>query len=198
MAAYWGSITFDGHPVVPIPVDCNGRPGNVFKSASIVTDFILSSLKDIRNGKQTEALNLFKFVASHADRRKNELILQKCQFKANKVPCEYCQVHPVKAQQVLNNSTRWMYEPTPSPNLEGHYMTFLEMLNSIDRTHFVSPNEPCQASLLEIVLSVQHGNFLPLRKQSDIFQSYIQIMKRLTSQDQHRQRFLRANKKVVV
>ena len=126
MAAYWGSITFDGHPVVPLPVDCNGRPGDVFKSASIRTDFIAKSLKDIRYGKHTGALNLFKFAASHADRRKNELILQKCQFKANKVPCEYCQVHPVKVQQVLNivRTAERMYEPTPSSNLEGHYMTF--------------------------------------------------------------------------
>ena len=34
-----------------------------------------------------------------------------------------------------------MFEPTPSPNLEGNYMTFFKMLNATDQCHFVSPNE---------------------------------------------------------
>ena len=34
-----------------------------------------------------------------------------------------------------------MFEPTPAPDLRGHYMTFLEMLNSNDRCNFASPNE---------------------------------------------------------
>ena len=34
-----------------------------------------------------------------------------------------------------------MFEPTPAPDLGGHYMTFLEMLNSNDRRNFASPNE---------------------------------------------------------
>ena len=34
-----------------------------------------------------------------------------------------------------------MYEPTPSTDHEGHYMTFLEMANSVDRKKFAKPNE---------------------------------------------------------
>ena len=34
-----------------------------------------------------------------------------------------------------------MYEPTSAPNLEGHYMTFLEMLNSSDLSTFSKANE---------------------------------------------------------
>ena len=32
-------ITFDGHPVVPLPVNCDGRPGDKFKSSLFITDF---------------------------------------------------------------------------------------------------------------------------------------------------------------
>ena len=34
-----------------------------------------------------------------------------------------------------------MFESTPSTNLEGHYMSFLEILNANDPYHFASPNE---------------------------------------------------------
>ena len=34
-----------------------------------------------------------------------------------------------------------MYEPTPSADHEGRYMTFLEMLNAEDKASFAKPNE---------------------------------------------------------
>ena len=34
ISAYWSELTFDGHAVVPVPVDCDGRPGDFLKSAS--------------------------------------------------------------------------------------------------------------------------------------------------------------------
>ena len=34
ISAYLSKVTFNGFPVIPIPVNCDGRPGNVFKSAS--------------------------------------------------------------------------------------------------------------------------------------------------------------------
>ena len=34
-----------------------------------------------------------------------------------------------------------MFEPTHALDLEGHYMTLLEMLNSNNRRNFASPNE---------------------------------------------------------
>ena len=34
-----------------------------------------------------------------------------------------------------------MFEPTPAPDLEGHYMTFLKMFNSNDQGNFASSNE---------------------------------------------------------
>ena len=36
ISAYWGNMSFDGHPVVTIPVSCDGRPGDAFKSASYI------------------------------------------------------------------------------------------------------------------------------------------------------------------
>ena len=54
ICAYWSELTFDGRPVVPVPVDYNGRPGDFMKSANAVTDFIKHALRDIRSGKHQE------------------------------------------------------------------------------------------------------------------------------------------------
>ena len=34
-----------------------------------------------------------------------------------------------------------MHEPTPSPDHEGHYLTYLDMINNKDKTTFAKPNE---------------------------------------------------------
>ena len=47
VAAYWSDRTFDGFPVIPIPVSSDGRKGDVFWSASEIEKFILSSLENI-------------------------------------------------------------------------------------------------------------------------------------------------------
>ena len=85
ICAYWSELTFGGHPVVP--VECNGRPGDFMKSANAVNDFIIPALRGIRSGKHQDPLQLFKFAASHVDRRKNEVTFRKCQFQG-KTPCE--------------------------------------------------------------------------------------------------------------
>ena len=78
------------------------------------------------------------------DRRKNGITFRKCQFQGEKAPCEHCQANHVKAEQflsILRSAGGFIFEPTPAPNLEGHYMTFLEMLNSSGRYNFSKPNE---------------------------------------------------------
>lgn len=142
IAAYWSSVTFDGFPVVPLPVSSDGRE-DAFKTSAYVEDFVNSPIRDIKSGKHHEALELLRFTALHADRRKNEFILRKCQFIADRIPCVHCQNYPVRAQKVLDvvKAAGCLFEPTPSPVLEGHYMTFLEMLNATDRSNFAKPNE---------------------------------------------------------
>ena len=58
VAAYWSDRTFDGFPVIPIPVSSDGRKGEIEK-------FISSSLENIKQGKHPEALKLIKFMVNH-------------------------------------------------------------------------------------------------------------------------------------
>ena len=137
-------MTFNGHPVVPLPVNCDGSPSDFLKSAMAITNFIAAPLRDIRQGKHKDSLQLLKFAVLHMGRRKNEITFPKCQFQGEMAPREHCQANPVKVEQflsVLRSAGGFMYEPTPAPNLEGHYMTFFEMLNSIDRSNFSKSNE---------------------------------------------------------
>ena len=93
-----------------------------------------SAIRDIKGSKHSEVLALFQFTAEHADQQKKEVIFHKCQLIPSKVPCQFCQANPVIAQKVLDivKGAGGMFEPTPALDLEGHYMTFLEMLNSND------------------------------------------------------------------
>ena len=77
MAAYWSDRTFDGFPFIPITVSSDGRKGDAFKSAS-------------------------EFMVNHVDRRKNEIVIRKCQFVPNRIPCEFWQSHPVNSAKVLD------------------------------------------------------------------------------------------------
>ena len=45
IAADWSNISFDGYPVVPVPVLSDGRSGDIFKSASYICNHISSSQK---------------------------------------------------------------------------------------------------------------------------------------------------------
>lgn len=59
VAANWSTITYDGHPVVPLPLSCNGRPGDKFKPLLFLTDFISSAIPDVKGSKHSEGLALF-------------------------------------------------------------------------------------------------------------------------------------------
>ena len=48
VAAYWTGATFDGHPVVPIPIPSEVFV-NKFGSADEVVDFLKASLSNIRS-----------------------------------------------------------------------------------------------------------------------------------------------------
>ena len=85
VAAYWSDRTFNDFSVISIPVSSDGRKGDVFKSASEIEKFISSSLENIKQGKHPEALKLLKFMVSHVDHRKNEIIIRKCQFIPNRI-----------------------------------------------------------------------------------------------------------------
>ena len=62
IAAYWSELNFDCYPVVPIPVSCEGRPGDCLQSAAFIIDFVSAPVKDIRNNKHDLALELMKFA----------------------------------------------------------------------------------------------------------------------------------------
>ena len=75
------------------------------------------------------------------------MTFRKCQFQG-KDPCDHCQENPPTAEKVLKTlreTNGLMFEPTPSisnnSELEGHYMTFLEMLKSENKSTFSKPNE---------------------------------------------------------
>ena len=67
VAAYWSERTFNGFPVIPIPVSSDGRKIDVFKSASKIEKFISSSLENIKQSKHPEALKLLKFMVNHVE-----------------------------------------------------------------------------------------------------------------------------------
>ena len=143
ISAYWSELTFDGHAVVPIPVDCDGRPGDFLKDATDICNFLGAGIRDIKSNKHKEVLKLFKFAAKHVDRRKNEITFRKCQF-FNKTPCNFCQHNPPTAENVLGNLEKTngqMYEPTNSASDEDHYLTFLEMFHAENKSNFSKPNE---------------------------------------------------------
>ena len=97
--------SFDGHSVVPVPVDCDGRPGDFLKSTTYITDFLNAPLRDIRANKHKESMELFQFAATHVDRRKNELTFRKCQFRG-KVLCENCQKKPSNGRKSFEKPPR--------------------------------------------------------------------------------------------
>ena len=83
MAAHWSDRTFDGFPVIPIPVNSDGRKGDVFKPACETEKFTSSFLEYIKQGEHPKVLKVFKFMVNHVDRRKNEIIIRKSHPKSH-------------------------------------------------------------------------------------------------------------------
>ena len=147
IAACWSSLTFDGHPVIPVPVPSDGR-NEMFQSSDDVVTFLASSTKHIKNGHHKDCLQLLRFLSEHVDRRKNEFTFTKCQFHCDEI-YEYCQLNPPivkRSLEFVRGSSKCMLEPTLSPTHENHYMTFLEMAEATengDTKHFAEPGEGC-------------------------------------------------------
>ena len=84
------------------------------------------------------------------------------------------QKNPVQSQKSLDlvKAAGGMYEPTPSPSLERHYMTFLEMINSKDRSKFALPNEALPSKAIgkcEACTSWQFSSITEAKRHISIF-----------------------------
>ena len=79
LCKYWAGASFDGFPVVPVPV-ANENRNDPFVSSDDVIKFLEAPIKDIRGGDHAEVLRELQFLVKHADRRQNELTFAKCQF----------------------------------------------------------------------------------------------------------------------
>ena len=67
----------------------------------------------------------------------------------------------MKAQSVLDimKVARGMFEQTPAPDLESHYITFLEMLYSNNQQILRNQTNSCRRSHWEDARFVQRGSF---------------------------------------
>ena len=86
-------------------------------------------MRDFNKGLHKKELKEFRFLVQHVDQRHNEITFAKCQF-FGEVLCDYCAENPPqanKALDLLKKSNGSLFEPTPSPDLENHYLTYLQM-----------------------------------------------------------------------
>ena len=128
VCGYWIGATFGTFPVIPIAVPSKGREEN-FQSADEVVAFLEAPMRDFNKGLHKQELEEFRFLVQHVDRRHNEITFAKCQF-FGEVLCDYCAENPPqanKALDLLKKSNGSLFEPTPSPDLENHYLTYLQM-----------------------------------------------------------------------
>ena len=128
VCGYWIGATFDTFPVIPIAVPSKGREEK-FQSADEVVAFLEAPMRDFNKGLHKKELEEFRFLVQHVDRRHNEITFAKCQF-FGEVLCDYCAENPPqanKALDLLKKSSGILFEPTPSPDLENHYLTYLQM-----------------------------------------------------------------------
>ena len=71
------ALTFDGHPVIPVPVPSHGR-NEMFQSSDDVINFLASSMKDMVTTRT--AFNSFTFFQNMLTGEKTNLPLQNVNF----------------------------------------------------------------------------------------------------------------------
>ena len=94
---HWRSFHFDGFEVKPLGVDCIGHKPSPYDDHDDVALFLKATLRDLRSPKFKKYREEADFLIKHADRRKNELVLLKCESSN----CSHCQVKPFQAKSVL-------------------------------------------------------------------------------------------------
>ena len=141
---YWGGAKFNGSEVTTHYKPCleEEHPYSDYKETH---KLLTGPIAHARNNK--EITKELRFLTKHVDRKSNELIFMKCYDPR----CAFCVQHPVKAVQVWNflreRDFKW-FNPVPSTSHQGHYKTFLEMLE-METTALQTgdANLPCSISL---------------------------------------------------
>ena len=125
---HWNHTSFDGFPVIPVPVSCaNNLSTSDHKRPQAASQFLKAPLKQLRDGTSYQTmLEEYKSMLAHIHRHHNEVIFLKCN------ECAHCIQHPVQATQAfgfLRERGMKFFYPLPSGQNVGHYCTFLEMCN---------------------------------------------------------------------
>ena len=122
---HWNHTSFDGFPVIPVPVSCASNLATSDHEA--VSLFLKAPLKQLRDGTSYQImLEEYKSMLAHIHRHHNGVIFLKCN------ECAHCIQHPVQAIQAfgfLRERGMKFFYPLPSGQNVGHYCTFLEMCN---------------------------------------------------------------------
>ena len=131
LAMYWQNISYDGNPVIPIPIE--EEIGNFYRDHDAVEELMYAS-KRVLDQENKQLRNLrkeFVFFCRHSDRRSNCFSLMKCQlFKAKGKECDWCRRNPPKDCAALEFEKEiggFFYDPIPSEKHADHFSTYFEM-----------------------------------------------------------------------
>lgn len=89
---HWKEASFDGYPVVGVPVECKSETNS---DHDMVSQFLKAPLKALREGKFDSLLVEYKFLLSHVRRHHNEIMFLNCESST----CEHCSKHPIRATE---------------------------------------------------------------------------------------------------
>eukprot|EP00794_Sanderia_malayensis_P004262 gene4262-4827_t len=183
--------TFDGYPVIPIPVESKGR-NNPIPSADDIVALLAAPVRDIKGGKHKSSIEEFQFLVTHADRRRNEIRFSKCQFLGGAI-CDYCAKSPVKCEKALETvkqSGGKMFEPTPSPEYEDLAAVPFAALGTVHPK--LKRNGTIGLFITSISLALHHSE-VPVGKHichhngcNRVFKSYHQLNKHRKTQTHFR------------
>ena len=113
VCSYWTGATYEGIPVIPIPVDSKRR-NDPLSTADDIVALLEAPVRDIKGGKHKAVIDEFHFFAKHCDRRHNEITFSKCHFLGADI-CDYCAKNPAYSQKALESvkeSGGHLFEPT--------------------------------------------------------------------------------------
>ena len=130
LTGYWKHLSYDGHAVAPVVIKSLDETGHYKDHADIIR-LIYATFKAQEEDKELAVLvKEFKMLAYHADRRSNFISFNKCQLLRPGKECDWCHSHPPQPCNALEYEKQlrglW-YDPMPSADHPGHFMTYLEM-----------------------------------------------------------------------
>ena len=81
---YWDNLTYDGNPVIPIPIKSKNESSK-YKDHASVEKLVNAFLKNLESNEETfpSLKKEFKFYCRYNDRRRHFVSLMKCQLLKN-------------------------------------------------------------------------------------------------------------------